>query len=159
MSFELKLCRVCLKPDSSCNFLAVSPESEINALISCLIAARKTSEQKSLICQKCHKRLKDTIKLRNDCIKANKYFQSLQGTFSCDDLGITETIKNKSTRRYQCTTCSKLFSSIHYLKHHEIAAHTHLPPHELFLCDHCEFKSKTKALMRGHQLNNHYNLE
>lgn len=148
MSFELK-CRICLKLDVSRNFLSVTPE-EISQIF--LLSSIKVDES-SIICSKCLKRLKNAIKFRNDCIKASKYFN---GSSTCDQV---EVANERKSKRYQCTKCPKIFSCLYYLKQHEIAAHTEICPEELFYCDQCEFSSKTKNLMRAHQVNHHCDLE
>lgn len=111
-----------------------------------------------MICQKCLKRLKDAIKLRNDCIKADRHIKLIHGNFSSLE-SFDKGGANEPKQKYQCTNCSKFFTSLYYLKQHEKAQHMSIDPEECFICDNCDFISKTKSLMRAHQLNNHCNIE
>lgn len=158
MSFELKTCRICLKSDFK-NFKTFSlDDDEVSQIF--LISSIKIEGEKFIICQKCRKRLKDAIKFRNDCIIAEKHFQSLNGKSSNEIIeDLINLPKKKKTKKFQCSTCSKFFSSVYYLKQHELAIHTDVPPEYFFECDQCDVKLKTKALMRAHLLNNHRNLE
>jgi DNA-directed RNA polymerase subunit M/transcription elongation factor TFIIS len=156
MNFELKICRICLKSDLK-NFKTFSSDAvEVSQIFS--ISSIKIEEENFLICQKCRKRLKDAIKLRSDCIKAAKYFQTLPGNSSNEILENVEILPKKK-KKFQCSTCPKFFSCVYYLKQHELAVHTQVPPEDFFECDQCETKTKTKALMRAHQLTHHCNLE
>lgn len=159
MYFELKfkVCRICLKSSSKKLRTFCSDSNEISQIF--LISSVKIENEAILICQNCQKRLRDAIKLRNDCIKAAKHFDSLFGKSSIYDSLEKAQTTIKKKKKYQCTKCCKFFSCIYYLKQHEIAIHTELTQDKFFACDRCEFKSKTKALMRTHQINNHFNLE
>lgn len=157
MNFELKICRICLKADLK-NFQTFSFGDDVVTQIF-LISSIKIEDEKFLICQKCRKRLKDAIKLRNDCIKAAKYFQSLNGNSSNEIIESLEILPKKRKKKFQCSTCSKFFSCVYYLKEHELAVHTQVPPEDLFECDQCNFKLKTKKRMIAHQLNYHCNLK
>lgn len=153
MNFDLKVCRICLKVDLG-NFKSFScDDQEISQIY--LISSIKIEDENILICRKCLKRLKEGMKLRNDCINAEKYFQTLHGK-SFENV---EILPKKKKKKFQCPTCSKFFSCMYYLKQHELAIHADVKSYELFECDQCEIKLKTKALMRAHQLNHHCNLE
>ena len=116
-----------------------------------------------LICKSCLSQLNDAIKFRENCLKANEYFQNINPQNSDDDFIITETSshdnssadKSNQPQKYQCTKCAKLFTCRYYLQKHEYVRHTEVNPRDYFECDNCNYRSKTKSLMKAHLLHNH----
>lgn len=121
------------------------------------------NDSSCFICRTCLNQLNSAIKFRQNCLKANEYFksvnpQNLDADFIVTDLFDTNESSNPATndpQKYQCTKCAKLFTCRYYLQKHEYVRHTELSPGDYFVCDKCNYKSKTKSLMKAHLLHNH----
>jgi hypothetical protein len=131
------------------------------------------SNRVDLICQNCLEKLNTATEFRSSCLEADKYFQQFEESFINEDVineqstinieiipkervkSRRKTSPKKKQLKYECEMCDKLFSCRYYLQKHEYAIHTEINPEEYFECDSCVYKSKTKSLMRSHQINNH----
>ncbi|KAG5680173.1 hypothetical protein PVAND_009698 [Polypedilum vanderplanki] len=176
MNFETKLCRICLKSDSNDDFIDIFYNDSDIATAIYLITSVKIIQQSNrvdLICQNCLEKLNTATEFRANCLEAEEYFQQIEDSLlnqTENDSNIMEieiikntdakfegkrTNKSKQKTKYECKKCKKLFSCRYYLQKHEYAVHTEIDPDNYFECDQCNYKSKTKPLMRSHQTNNH----
>ncbi|XP_070493234.1 zinc finger protein interacting with ribonucleoprotein K-like [Chironomus tepperi] len=157
MNFESKLCRVCLECDESDSFIDIFVDDEGIADKIFTISAVKILKQDEscFICKSCLNQLNAAITFRQNCLKANEYFQSINPHNSDADFIITETVSESLSpttnepQKYQCTKCAKLFTCRYYLQKHEYVRHTQINPNDYFECDNCNYKSKTKSLMKA----------
>lgn len=119
-------------------------------------------------------KLNVAIEFRANCLEAEKYFEDaeqneneneIQDEKSSIKIEIIKESQLKVTKRkksrkkklekFECKKCQKSFSCRYYLHKHEYAVHTEINISDYFECDSCVYKSKTKSLMRSHQINNH----
>ncbi|CAG9805430.1 unnamed protein product [Chironomus riparius] len=170
MNFESKVCRVCLECNDSDSFIDifVSDEGIADKIFTISAVVILKQDDSCFICRSCLSQLNDAIKFRQNCLKANEYFQSINPQSSDANFIITESLsanessspipnanKANESQKYQCTKCAKLFSCRYYLQKHEHVKHTEVNPKDYFECDKCSYKSKTKSLMKAHLLYNH----
>lgn len=54
------------------------------------------------------------------------------------------------SRKFHCSKCINSYTTFRRLKHHEYTRHLEISQEALLICDLCNFKSKTKELIRRH---------